>query len=206
MTARLAVLASGGGSNLQAIIDACATAELDAVIGLVVTDRAGVEAIDRSGRHGIPHRTLPAPPGGNREAYDCELAEVVGASCPDYVVLAGWRRLLTMAFLGRFPNRVINLHPALPGQLPGLGAIERAHAEAAAGHRRYTGVMVHFVPDEGVDDGPVIATRRLEIAAGETLESLEARMHATEHDLLIAALRSVLAQEDHHDHDVHAAR
>ncbi len=91
---------------------------------------------------------------------------------------------------------MINLHPALPGDLPGLHAIERAHAEAVIGDRDHTGVMVHFVPDEGVDDGPVIAIRHVTIGVGESLASLQTRVHATEHNLLITALQSVLAQED----------
>ena len=196
MTARLVVLASGGGSNLQAIIDACADGRLDAAVGLVVTDRAAVGALDRADRHGIDHHVVTAMPGHDRREYDAALADVVAQSNPHFVVLAGWRRLLTMSFLGRFPGRVINLHPALPGDLPGLNAIERAHAEAIAGARNHTGVMVHFVPDEGVDDGPVIATRRVDIASDESLASLQYRIHATEHELLIAALHSVLAQED----------
>jgi phosphoribosylglycinamide formyltransferase 1 len=194
MTSRLTVLASGGGSNLQAIIDACVHGTLNASVGLLVADRDNIGAIERARRHSIPTRVV-APAGADRRGYDARLADVVADSNPDFVVLAGWRRLLTMAFLGRFPTRVINLHPALPGDLPGLGAIERAHIEAAAGGRSHTGVMVHFVPDEGVDDGPVIATRRVPIVAGESLAALEARVHAAEHELLIAALRTVVAQE-----------
>ncbi len=198
MTARLTVLASGGGSNLQAIVDACADGRLDARVVLVVTDRDGVGALERADRHGIEHRVLVPRRGAQREDYDDRLAGVVDGSAPDLVVLAGWRRLLTMAFLGRFPGRVINLHPALPGELPGLGAIERAHAEAVDGRRDHTGVMVHLVPDEGVDDGPVIATRRIPITPGESLESLTTRVHAVEHEVLVAALQSVIDQEDRH--------
>ena len=193
MTARLVVLASGGGSNLQAIIDACADGRLDAAVHLVVTDRGAVGALDRAVRHCVECQVVTAVPGRDRHEYDAALADIVAQSQPDYVVLAGWRRLLTMAFLGRFPGQVINLHPALPGDLPGLHAIERAHAEAQAGSRDHTGVMVHFVPDEGVDDGPVIATHRVEINVGDSLASLQARIHATEHELLIVALHSVLA-------------
>ena len=112
----------------------------------------------------------PAPPasrpchvgrnaGEARADYDARLADVVAGFGPDFVVLAGWMRILTMSFLGWFPDRVVNLHPALPGELPGTHAIERAWQEALAGERTATGVMVHLVPDEGVDDGPVLATR-----------------------------------------------
>jgi len=96
-----------------------------------------------------------------------------------------------MNFLGWFPGMVVNLHPALPGELPGLHAIERAHQEAVAGTRTATGVMVHLVPDEGVDEGPVLATATVPILPADTLDDLEQRMHATEHQLLVDTLRDL---------------
>ena len=115
-------------------------------------------------------------------------ADVVAGFDPDLVGLAGWMRLLTMSFLGWFPDRVVNLHPALPGDLPGTGAIERAWAEALAGTRTTTGVMVHLVPDEGVDDGPVIGTATVTIDTTTGFEAFAALVHATEHRLLVDAL------------------
>ena len=100
-----------------------------------------------------------------------------------------------MSFLGRFPDRVVNLHPALPGELPGTHAIERAWHEALAGERTRTGVMVHLVPDEGVDSGPVLATAAVPIQPDDTLESLTARIHATEHRLLVSTLADLCRQE-----------
>ncbi len=94
-----------------------------------------------------------------------------------------------MSFLGWFPQRVVNLHPARPGELPGTHAIERAWHEALAGERTETGVMVHLVPDEGVDDGPVLATATVAIRPDDTLETLTERVHATEHRLLVDTLR-----------------
>jgi len=110
-------------------------------------------------------------------------------------VLAGWMRVLTMSFLGWFPRRVVNLHPARPGELPGTHAIERAWQEALAGERTETGVMVHLVPDEGVDDGPVLATETVAIRPDDTLESLTERVHATEHRLLVDTLRDLCLKE-----------
>jgi phosphoribosylglycinamide formyltransferase-1 len=104
-------------------------------------------------------------------------------------------RILTMSFLGWFPQRVINLHPALPGELPGTRAIERAWHEALAGERTATGVMVHLVPDEGVDAGPVLGSTTVAINADDTLESLSARVHRAEHELLIATLTTLCRQE-----------
>jgi phosphoribosylglycinamide formyltransferase-1 len=113
-------------------------------------------------------------------------------------VLAGWMRILTMNFLSRFDHRVINLHPALPGELPGTHAIERALEEAQAGRRARTGVMVHLVPDEGVDDGPVLATAEVPIHPSDTLDSLAERVHDTEHSLLVSTLAGLISKEDAH--------
>src|SRR4029453_7074797 len=110
---------------------------------------------------------------------------------PDVVVLAGWMRILTMSFLGWFPGMVVNLHPALPGELPGTHAIERAWQEAQGGRRDRTGVMVHLVPNEGVDDGPVLATASISIHPSDTLESLTSRVHGVEHRLLVETLATL---------------
>jgi formyltetrahydrofolate-dependent phosphoribosylglycinamide formyltransferase len=134
--------------------------------------------------------------GEPRADYDARLADVVAGFAPDVVVLAGWMRILTNAFLGWFPDRVINLHPARPGELPGTHAIERAWQEALAGERARTGVMVHLVPDEGVDDGPVLAVEDVPILPEDTLETLEARIHAVEHRLLVDTVRAFC-------HDLH---
>jgi formyltetrahydrofolate-dependent phosphoribosylglycinamide formyltransferase len=126
------------------------------------------------------------------------LAALVAAAEPDWVVLAGWMRILTMSFLARFDRRVVNLHPALPGELPGTHAIERAFEEAQSGRRDHTGVMVHLVPDEGVDDGPVLATAVVPIRPSDTLDTLAERVHDTEHSLLVSTLAGLISKEDAH--------
>ena len=195
MTARLVVLASGSGSNLQAIVDACSAGTLPARVVAVVSDRPGATALARATAADVPAVPLPVAPGEARGDYDTRLADVVAAHDADFIVLAGWMRILTMSFLGRFPDRVVNLHPALPGELPGTHAIERAWHEALAGERARTGVMVHLVPDEGVDSGPVLATAAVPIQPDDTLESLTARIHATEHRLLVSTLADLCRQE-----------
>lgn len=191
--ARLVVLVSGYGSNLQAILDACASGELAAQVVAVIANKADAFGLERGRRAGIPAIYLPpavcAGLPDSRRRYDTLLAEVVAGFRPDWVVLAGWMRLLSMAFLSRFPNRVVNLHPALPGAFPGTHAIERAFAAFQEGAIRETGVMVHLVPDEGVDDGPVLACETVPIYPTDTLADLEARIHAVEHRLLVATLR-----------------
>jgi phosphoribosylglycinamide formyltransferase 1 len=191
----LVVLASGGGSNLQAILDATADESLPARVVAVVSDRRGALALARARTAGVPAVALPAAPGEPRPDYDARLADAVAVHDPDLVVLAGWMRILTMSFLGRFPDRVVNLHPALPGELPGTHAIERAWHEALAGERTRTGVMVHLVPDEDVDSGPVLATATVPIQPDDTLESLTTRIHATEHRLLVSTLADLCRQE-----------
>ncbi|MFV0523179.1 MAG: phosphoribosylglycinamide formyltransferase [Acidimicrobiales bacterium] len=187
---RIVVLVSGNGSNLQAILDACSSGRLDAEVVGVVSNRPGVYALERAEMAGVP--TLVAPhQGRDRVAYDQDLAYTVASFGPDLVVLAGWNRLLTSHFLAH--HVTINLHPAKPGAFPGLGAIEAAYEAWRAGAITEGGVMVHYVPDEGVDDGPVILTEAVPFEVDDSLVSYEERVHAVEHRLLVEAVATVLA-------------
>ena len=192
-SARLVVLASGSGSNLEAVLGACEAGRIDGEVVGVVSDRIDAYALVRAERAGVPTELVQALDGEERRGYDARLAGAVASLEPDWVVLAGWMRLLTTAFLDRFPGRVVNLHPALPGELPGTRAIERAWAEALDGRRRESGVMVHLVPDEGVDDGPVLAARTVPVDASGTLDDFAAAVHATEHELLVETLAELCA-------------
>ena len=189
---RLVVLISGNGSNLQAILDACADGTLPAQVALVVSNRSDAYGIERARQAGAPVAILPKTKGQERRAYDTQLASVVAEAQPDWVVLAGWMRLLTSAFLNRFTGRVINLHPALPGAFPGVHAIQCAFESFQRGEITSTGVMVHLVPDEGIDSGPVLAQERVAILPSDTLDSLETRIHQVEHRLLVVTLQKVL--------------
>jgi phosphoribosylglycinamide formyltransferase 1 len=197
MTARIAVLLSGSGSNLQAILDACADGRIDAIVVAVVSDRDDAFGLERARQNGVSmvlHHTRRSGPMSvdERRMWDASLADVVTAAQPDWVVLAGFLRILSSAFLERFANRVVNLHPARPGELAGLHAIERAFDEHVAGFRSSSGVMVHLVPDEGVDDGPVLATVDVPFVDGDTLATFSDRMHRCEHDLLVATLADLV--------------
>jgi phosphoribosylglycinamide formyltransferase 1 len=185
---RLVVLASGSGSNFQAVLDACRAGQLPADVAAVVSNRPDALALQRAAEAAVPAYVVERAADEPRNAYDRRLASIVTPLEPDFVVLAGWMRILTMEFLGRFPMRVVNLHPALPGEYPGVDAIQRAHDDALAGRRDHTGVMVHLVPDEGVDDGPVLATATVPILPTDSLDDLAARVHATEHRLLVDTL------------------
>ncbi len=201
---RLAILISGHGSNLQAILDAAAAGELPgAEIALVVSNRKDAYGIQRAVQAGVPVVYFPLAPytraGRPRQDYDGDLAAMLLAWRVDWVVLAGWMHVLSAALLGRFPGRVLNLHPALPGAFPGTNAIQRAYESFQCGEIAHTGVMVHLVPDEGVDVGPVLAQEVVPIYPQDTLDDLEARIHAVEHRLLVQALQSICCrgvQED----------
>jgi len=193
---RLVVMASGQGSNLQALLDACRTGALDAAVVGVVSHTPSALALARAERAGVP-AVFVAPPRGKanadeRAAWDAALAERVLAMEPDVVVLAGWMRVLGASFLDRLPGRVMNLHPALPGELPGLHAIERAFEEAAEGRRQATGVMVHLAVPE-VDAGPVLVSEPVPIDVAAGLDALEAAIHAVEHRRIVEGARRLLA-------------
>jgi len=199
---RIAVLISGHGSNLQAILDAVSDRRLPGVeVALVVSNRKDAYGIQRAVNHGVPVVYFPLAPYSKanrpREEYDADLAAIVRAFDASWVALAGWMHVLGNAFLSHFPSRVVNLHPALPGTFPGTHAIQRAYEAYRKGEIRHTGVMVHLVPDEGVDAGPVVAQEVVPIYPEDTVDTLEARIHATEHTLLAQALCNLLCQEPH---------
>jgi formyltetrahydrofolate-dependent phosphoribosylglycinamide formyltransferase len=190
MSAKLVVLLSGNGSNLQAILDACADQTLPAAVVAVISNQPDAFGLVRAQNAGVPAVAFPKLENETRRDYDTRLAGLVETFAPDYVILAGWMRLLTSNFLSHYPNQVINLHPALPGTFPGTHAIDRAYAAWQRGETDRSGVMVHLVPDEGVDDGPVLGTQEIFFQPGETLEQFEARVHAVEHRLLVETLRA----------------
>ena len=201
MTSRLVVLATGSGSNLQAILDACTDGTLEAEVVLVVVNRRTAYAAERAAAAGVPsvyrpmgpfREAVPDDPRRARERYDAALAAEIADARPDLIVQAGWMHLFTSAFLDRFPGMVVNLHPALPGAFPGAHAIDDAWAAHETDGLDHTGVMVHLVPDEGVDDGPVLASQRVPITADDTRETLEARLHEVEHELFVAAIADYL--------------
>lgn len=195
----VAVLASGTGTNLQAIIDACESGYLpDSAVSIVVCNRRKAYALQRAKRHGIPyiyHPRLPYRRDGElaREQYDADLAKMMSVYPVDLIAMAGWMHIFTRAFLKHYPSRVINIHPALSGTFPGLHAIERAYQAYQKGEIEETGVMVHYAPpDEGVDEGPLIEQRHVPIHPDDTLEELEERIHAVEHELYVYCIAKLL--------------
>jgi phosphoribosylglycinamide formyltransferase-1 len=178
---RLAVLVSGRGSNLQALLDAIAGGTLDAEIVGVFADREA-PALRRVPETLRWQRDAKAAP--SREAFDAALADAVAATRPDWVVCAGYMRILGDAFIARFRGRLLNIHPSLLPKYRGL----RTHARALAGGEAEHGASVHFVEPE-LDAGAVVAQARVPVAPGETAESLAERVLAVEHPLLVEVLK-----------------
>jgi formyltetrahydrofolate-dependent phosphoribosylglycinamide formyltransferase len=192
---RLVVMISGSGSNLQAILDAIEDGRLDAEVVLVVSNRRAAYGLKRAELAGVSTLYFPLKPykedGRSREEYDAELGEMIRRYDPDLIVLAGWMHILSPAFLNQFPNQVINLHPALPGQFAGTHAIERAFEAFQEGEISNSGCMIHYVIPE-VDAGPTIDTEQVAIYPEDSLDSFEERMHTAEHKLIVRAIQKVI--------------
>lgn len=181
---KIAVLASGRGTNLQAIIDSIEAGALDARVVAVLSDRPEPLAFRRAQKHGIPTVFIDPKNSRSREEYDASLVKALSSFRPDVVALAGFMRLLTSVLLQAYPRRVVNIHPALLPAFPGLNA----QAQAVAYGVRYSGCTVHFV-DEGMDTGPVILQSVVPVYQDDTAETLAERILAKEHKTYPAALQ-----------------
>ncbi len=184
---RIVVLASGSGTNLQAILDTVHGREGIEVVG-VGSDKPAARALARARQAGVESATFPADRFADREERDAAMADWIESRGADLIALAGYMQLLSAPFVARFENRIVNVHPALLPSFPGLDAIGQALAAGVA----VTGVSVHFV-DEGVDTGPVIAQREVPVPAARDREALEEAIHAVEHELYPEAIRMIAA-------------
>ena len=182
MTARIAVLASGRGSNLQAILQAIAEGQLDAEVVGVFSDKPGAPALQRVPPEARWSRDAKAFP--DRQAFDAELADAVAAAQPDWIICAGYMRILGEAFVQRFRGRLLNIHPSLLPKYRGL----RTHARALEAGDSEHGASVHFVVPE-LDAGAVVMQAMVPVLGGDTPETLAARVLQVEHPLLVAALQ-----------------
>jgi phosphoribosylglycinamide formyltransferase 1 len=172
--ARLVVLVSGSGTNLQALLDA------GAHVVAVGADRSGISGLERAERAGVPTFVCRVKDHGDREAWDAALTEAVAAYEPDLVVSAGFMKIVGKEFLARFGGRVVNTHPALLPSFPGAHGVRDALAYGA----KVTGCTVHFV-DDGVDTGPIIAQGVVEVREDDTEEALHERIKEVERRLLV---------------------
>jgi len=178
-SARLVVLVSGSGTNLQALIDASADPGFGATIVAVGADRDGIEGLARAERAGIPTFVREVAQFETREGWDRALRDVVSRFEPDLVVCAGFMKLLGPDFLAAYPNRVLNTHPALCPAFPGT----HAPADALAYGVKVTGCTL-FVVDGGTDTGPIVAQRAVEVRAEDSVDSLHERIKRAERELL----------------------
>ncbi|MSO40813.1 MAG: phosphoribosylglycinamide formyltransferase [Solirubrobacterales bacterium] len=184
----VAVLASGTGTNLQAILDQLHGQEEGVAVVGVASDKPGAEALERARGAQVPAATFPASEHPDREARDAAMADWLEGAGADLIVLAGYMQLLSPEFVGRFRNRIINVHPALLPSFAGIDAVGQAIEHGV----RVTGVTVHFV-DEGVDSGPIILQRAVPVRPGRDRDELEDAIHRTEHALLPEAVRMIAA-------------
>jgi phosphoribosylglycinamide formyltransferase-1 len=184
MGGRIAVLVSGSGTNLQALLDDDAIAPH---IAVVLSDRPGVAALDRAASHDVEAVVLEPSAAPDRSAYTDAVRDALLERGVDTVVLAGFMRVLGGSLFEAFPSRVVNVHPALLPSFPGAHGV----ADALAWGVKVTGVTVHLV-DEEVDHGPIVLQEAIEVRDDDVWDTLEPRVHAVEHRLLPAAVRALL--------------
>ena len=185
---RLGVLISGSGTNLQAIIDACEAGEIDAEVAVVISDKEAAYGLERARKAGIEAVWLDRSRFEQPALYTEAIRSSLQSQGVDVVVMAGYMRLLGRAVLAAYPDRVVNLHPALLPSFPGANGIRDAFASGV----KITGVTVHFA-SEVFDEGPIIAQEPVRITEGDTLETLEAKIHEAEHLLYPQALAAIAA-------------
>jgi phosphoribosylglycinamide formyltransferase-1 len=185
---RLGVLISGRGSNLQSLIHATTDGRVRAEIALVVSNRAGAAGLERARVAGIPTLVLPHASFPTRAAFDEALADALIARRVDLVCLAGFMRLVGPGVLEKFPQRVLNIHPALLPAFPGLQPQQQALDHGV----KVTGVTVHFVTSE-LDGGPIVLQRAVPVLDEDTAETLAARILAVEHELYPEAVQRILS-------------
>lgn len=187
-TFRLVVLASGGGTNLQAILDQLHAGEEGIEVVGVGSDKPDATALERAERAEVESAVFPATDYEDRSARDAALGDWIESTEADLVVLAGYMQMLSPEFVERFRGRVINVHPALLPAFPGIDAVQQAIDHGA----KITGVTVHFV-DEGMDSGPIIMQRPVPVAPSREWAETEKAIHATEHALLPETIRLIAA-------------
>jgi len=183
----IAILVSGSGSNLQAIIDASERGEIPGRVGLVVSNKADAYGLVRARNHDIPTEVVDHRAFENREAFDARMVEVIRSSGAELVCLAGFMRVVTPVFLRAFPHRILNIHPALLPSFPGTHGPRQALQYGV----RFSGCTVHFL-DEGVDTGPVVVQAVVPVYEDDTEDTLAARILKEEHRIYPMAIRLFL--------------
>ena len=187
LPARLAVLLSGRGSNFEALADACDRGEIPARVVLVVSDVESARGLSRARERGISSKVIGTGAGMTRERREAELAASLEEARPDLICLAGFMRVLSPAFVARFPFRILNVHPSVLPSFPGLHAQEQAVRYGV----RVSGATVHFV-DAGTDTGPIVGQTAVEVLDRDDSGALSARILPAEHALYVSCVRRIL--------------
>ncbi|MED3662473.1 phosphoribosylglycinamide formyltransferase [Ureibacillus sp. FSL K6-8385] len=185
MTTKIAVFASGSGTNFQAIQEAIERGELDAKIEILVTDKPEAYVVKRAEKFGIPVFSFSPKNYESKAAYETEIAKILEEKEVEWIVLAGYMRLVGETLLSKYPNKIVNIHPSLLPAFPGKDAIGQALRHGV----KVTGVTVHYV-DEGMDTGPIIAQKAVEVVEGDR-EATEERIHQVEHELYPNTLKQL---------------
>jgi phosphoribosylglycinamide formyltransferase-1 len=183
---RLGVLASGSGSNLQAILDACAARRIPAEVAVVICNVADARALQRARDARVPAVALAHAGYARREDYDARLVSELRAQGVELVCLAGFMRIITPVLLSAFPQRVINIHPSLLPAFPGMHGVRQAFRSGV----RVSGCTVHFV-DEGTDSGPILIQAAVPVLDGDTEDTLAARILEQEHRIYPRAIQLI---------------
>lgn len=173
---KLVVLISGNGSNLQSILDACASGRINGRVAAVFSNKASAYGLTRAQEANVPPHALAASDFADREAFDRQLMQEIDAYAPDLVVLAGYMRILSSAFVAHYHDRLVNIHPSLLPKYPGL----HTHRQALENGDEEHGTSVHFVTDE-LDGGPIILQARVPVFAGDSEDEISARVQHQEH-------------------------
>jgi phosphoribosylglycinamide formyltransferase-1 len=181
---RLGVLASGRGSNLQAIMDAAAAGEIEAEVAVVISDNEDAYALERARQRGVPAGFVNPKGFASKEDYEKAIVEQLNRHGVELVCLAGYMRIVGAVMLNAFPNRIMNIHPALLPAFPGLHGQEQAWRYGV----KFSGCTVHFV-DEGVDTGPIIIQAVVPVLDDDTADTLAARILEQEHKIYPEAIR-----------------
>ncbi|WP_332691870.1 phosphoribosylglycinamide formyltransferase [Halalkalibacter lacteus] len=186
---KIAIFASGSGTNAEAIIRAAKTGLLDAEVDLIVTDNRRAKVIERANKHGIPVFSFDPKSYKKKAEFEQEIVDELKKRDITFVVLAGYMRLIGSTLLNAYEGRIVNIHPSLLPSFPGLDAIGQAFLAQV----KVTGVTIHYV-DAGMDTGQIIAQEAVRVEADDTVGSLQEKVQAVEHKLYPKTLQTIISE------------
>lgn len=186
---RVAIFASGNGTNFEVLTNHFQKGDIPGKLVLLFCNHPDAPVMERAKRLGVPAESFTVKSCGGKEEYEKQVLKLLQKYQIDFIILAGYLRVVGPTILDHYDHRIVNLHPAWLPEYPGLHSIERAFND----HKKQTGVTVHYI-DSGLDSGPIIAQRHVPILADDTVDTLEARVHETEHQLYPEAVKQVLTE------------